>query len=244
MKKIITYILSGLTIATAFLALVIFDPIQRIALNVFGYQAHKKVVDILNWILMRCANLTGATFDVEGTEKLPKDIPLVLVSNHQSMYDIVCIIWFLRKVHPKFISKIELGKNIPSISYNLKNSGAALIDRKNPRQAIPEIKKVAEYIEKNKRSVAIFPEGTRSRTGVLKPFAKTGLQILYKNVPNGYFVPITINNSYKLLPKGFFPLGLGAKIKLTVGTPLKISDYDFDTIFQKTQEEIQSHIEN
>lgn len=244
MRKILTYILSGLTVLTAFLALVIFDPIQRIALTFFGYQAHKKSVDILNWILMRCANLVGATFDVEGVEKLPTDTPLVLVSNHQSMYDITCIIWFLRKVHPKFVSKIELGKNIPSISYNLRKSGAALIDRKKPRQAIPEIKKIAEYIEKTHRSAVIFPEGTRSRTGVLKDFSKTGLQILYKNVPNGYFVPITINNSHKLLPKSFFPLGLGAKIKLTVGTPLKISDYDFDTIFQKTREEIKLNLNN
>jgi 1-acyl-sn-glycerol-3-phosphate acyltransferase len=48
----------------------------------------------------------------------------------------------LRDFHCKFVSKKELGKGIPSVSYNLRHGGSALIDRKDPKQAIPEIKKI------------------------------------------------------------------------------------------------------
>ena len=60
------------------------------------------------------------------------------------MYDIPPIIWFLRKHHAKFISKIELTKGIPSISYNLRNGGGANIDRKDSKQSIMEIVKLAQ----------------------------------------------------------------------------------------------------
>ena len=97
----------------------------------------------------------------------------------------------------KFISKKELGKGIPSISYNLRHGGSVLIDRKDPSQALPQIQKVAQYIEKTNRSVVIFPEGTRSKTGKPKQFAQTGIKILCKAAPSAFVVPITINNSWK-----------------------------------------------
>ena len=66
-------------------------------------------------------------------------MPLIIVSNHQSMNDIPPIIWYMRKYHPKFVSKIELGKGIPSVSYNLRHGGSALIDRKDSKQALVAI---------------------------------------------------------------------------------------------------------
>jgi 1-acyl-sn-glycerol-3-phosphate acyltransferase len=71
-------------------------------------------------------------------ERVPKNVPIIFVSNHQSMYDIIAMIWFLRRFHCKFVSKKEL-EGIPSIS-NLRHGGSALIDRKDPKQAIPAIK--------------------------------------------------------------------------------------------------------
>ena len=158
----------------------------------------------------------------------------------QSRYS--TIIWFLRKAHPKFISKIELGKGIPSVSYNLKHGGSALIDRKDPKQALPEIKKVAELINNNNYSVVIFPEGTRSKTGAPKPSAVNGLKMLYKFAPDAYFLPITINNSWKMTKFGQFPLGLGNKLEFQIHEPMKISEYKFEEIFDKTERVITENI--
>jgi 1-acyl-sn-glycerol-3-phosphate acyltransferase len=145
------------------------------------------------------------------------------------------MIWYLRKFHCKFVSKKELGSGIPSVSYNLRHGGSVLIDRKDPKQAIPTIKGLSEYIEKNKRTAVIFPEGTRSKTGQPKEFAQSGLKILCKYAPSAYVVPISINNSWKIVKYGFFPLGLGNRLTFTVHKPLAVSEFDFAELMKRTE---------
>jgi 1-acyl-sn-glycerol-3-phosphate acyltransferase len=189
----------------------------------------------LNFFLVRCTNLLGTSYQFENTHNIPKNVPLIFVANHQSLYDIVAVIWYLRDFHCKFVSKKELGKGIPSVSYNLNHGGSVLIDRKDPKQAIPLIKGLSEYIEKNTRSALIFPEGTRSKTGQPRSFAQSGLKILCKHAPSAYVVPITINNSWKMVRFGAFPMGLGNSLKFTIHKPLKVSDYSFEELMEKTE---------
>ena len=226
--SIIYYLLFG-----SFLCL--FHPIQWICFNWFGYEAHKKSVSILNFFLVRTTHLLGTTYDFQNRDKLPKDVPLIIVANHQSLYDIPPIIWFMRDWHPKFISKKELGKGIPSVSYNLRHGGSVLIDRKDPKQALPAIKEMAEYIEKNNRSTVIFPEGTRSKTGVPKKFSENGLKILCKYAPSAYIVPISINNSWKMVRFGQFPMGLGNRLTFTIQDPFPINGIPFEQIMERTE---------
>jgi 1-acyl-sn-glycerol-3-phosphate acyltransferase len=230
MQKIISYPLSFIVLMLILLALVIFHPIQWICLNVFGYQAHKKSVDYLNFILLRIVHLLGTTFVFEGRESIPKGVPIIFVANHQSLYDIIAMIWFLRRFHPKFVSKKELGSGVPSVSFNLKHGGSVLIDRKDPKQAIPSIKKLSEYIEKHNRSAVIFPEGTRSKNWKPKEFAQSGVKILCKYAPSAYVVPISINNSWKLVKYGSFPYGLGNRITFVVHEAIAVKDHGFDEI--------------
>jgi len=238
MQKLISYPLSVIVLFLVLLTLAIFHPIQWVCLHAFGYQAHKKSVDYLNFILLKIVLILGTTFGCEGVEKVPEGVPIIFVANHQSLYDIIAIIWFLRRSHPKFVSKKELGKGIPSVSFNLRHGGSVLIDRKDPKQAIPTIKKIADYIEKHKRSAVIFPEGTRSRNGKPKEFAQTGLKILCKNAPSAYIVPISINNSWKLVKYGTFPYGLGNRITFVVHEAFAVKDFEFKEIMQKTESAI------
>ena len=235
MQKLISYPISIIYYLCFGLTLVIFHPIQWFCFNVFGYQAHKKSVDYLNFFLLRCTNLLGTTYKFENIESIPKNTPLIFVSNHQSMYDIIAMFWYLRRFHCKFVSKKELGKGIPSVSYNLRHGGSALIDRKDPKQAIPAIQGLAEYIEKFNRSAVIFPEGTRSKTGKPKEFAQSGLKILCKHAPSAYVVPVSINNSWKIVKYGFFPLGLGNHLTFVIHKPLAVAAYDFAELMEKTE---------
>jgi len=244
MEKIISYPLSFISMLLFLLALLVFHPIQWICFRVFGYQAHKKSVDYLNAILLRIGHLLGTSFVFENRESIPKNVPIIFVANHQSLYDIIGMIWFLRKFHPKFVSKKELGRNIPSISFNLNHGGSVLIDRKDSKQAIPLIKGLSEYIEKHQRSAVIFPEGTRSKNGKPKEFSKSGLKILCKYAPSAYVVPITINNSWKFVKYGFFPFGLGNRLTFTVHHALAVKDYSFEDILQKTEQVIVNAIKN
>ncbi len=238
MKKIISYPLSAIYYLLFSCSLLIFHPIQWLCFNLFGYNAHKKSVDILNFFLVANTYILGTTYKIENLNLLPQGVPLIISANHQSLYDIPAIIWFMRKVHPKFISKKELAKGIPSISYNLNHGGSAVIDRKDPKQSLPAIKRIAEYVESNKRSVVIFPEGTRSKTGIPRAFAENGLKILCKYAPSAYMVPLTINNSWKMTKWGSFPLGLGNKLTFTIHSSFAITGMPFSEIFEKTEKTV------
>jgi 1-acyl-sn-glycerol-3-phosphate acyltransferase len=242
MEKIISYPISLISLLLFLLTIVIFHPIQWICFNLFGYQAHKKSVDYLNYILLRIGHLLCTTYKVENRESIPKGVPIIFVANHQSLYDIIGIIWFLRKFHPKFVSKKELGKGIPSISYNLNHGGSVLIDRNDPKKAISVIKELSQYIEKTNRSAVIFPEGTRSKTGKPKEFAKSGLKILCKYAPSAYVVPITINNSWKFVKFGFFPYSLGNRITFTIHNAIPVKDSDIENLTDRVEEIIIQNI--
>ncbi|MBU2949797.1 1-acyl-sn-glycerol-3-phosphate acyltransferase [Tamlana agarivorans] len=225
MQKILSYPLSVIYVIVFFLTLCVFHVLQWLSFNIFGYNVHKKVVDGLQFSLICCAKLLGTRFTFSNPYNIDSNQPLIIVSNHQSLHDIYPITWYMRKHHPKFISKIELGHGIPSVSYNLRHGGGALIDRKNPRQSLPALMKFGEYIENTKRAAVIFPEGTRSKNGEPKPFQTRGLEILFKKIPSATVVPITINNSWKMLKYGNFPMGLGTHITFTVHKPLKVSTF-------------------
>mgnify|MGYP003506126812 FL=1 len=242
MQKIISYPLSVIYYLCFGLCLVIFHPIQWICFNVFGYKKKKKSVDYLNFFLVKCTNILGTTYRFENLNSIPKNVPLIVVANHQSMYDIIAIIWYMRRYHCKFVSKKELGSGIPSVSYNLRHGGSVLIDRKDPKQAIPTIKGLSEYIEKNTRSAVIFPEGTRSKTGKPKEFAQSGLKILCKYAPSAYVVPISINNSWKMVRFGAFPMGLGNRLTFTIHEPMAVKDYAFEELIKKTEAAVISKI--
>lgn len=242
MMRLLSFPISAIYYLVFGLLLVIFHPVQWICFNVFGYHAHKKSVDILNGCLVSSTYILGTTYKVRGTENIPNKVPIIFVSNHQSLYDIPMIIWFLRKAHPKFVSKIELAKGIPSVSYNLRHGGSVLIDRKDPKQALVEIKKLGQYIQLNNKAAVIFPEGTRSKDGQPKTFAESGLKMLVKYAPNAHIVPLSINNSWKLVRNGSFPLTLGNILSLDIHPPLPVAEYSFEDLMSETRRSVVSKI--
>lgn len=241
MRKLLAYPLSLLYVSIFTLILLIFHPIQWVCFTIFGYQLHGKSVALMNLCLMRCSLLLGSTYSFTNKHKIPADRPLIIVSNHQSMHDIPPIIWFMRKHHPKFVSKKELGKGLPSVSYNLRVGGSALIDRNDNKQALREISNLGKYIEKFNRSAVIFPEGTRSKNGQPKPFKTTGLKLLMKNTPSALIVPISINNSWKMLQYGKFPLGLFNRITYEVHAPIE-NNKNLDALITKVETIVKSKV--
>ena len=213
MKTILSYPLSILYYLCFGILLFLFQIIQWFCLNVFGYYAHKKSVDILNYLILHSLSILKTQIFFEAESNLPppgKNV--IFIANHQSTYDIPPLIWKLRNYHMKFVSKKELGRGIPSISYNLRNGGSILIDREKPKEAINSLKKFGEFLSKKNFSVLIFPEGTRSKNGKVKKFHRSGLKALIKNIPNAKIVPISIKNSWKFSSQNYFPMPLEVKI--------------------------------
>lgn len=242
MSKFFGYIFTPIFYILFFGFLCIFHPIQWVCYKLFGYKAHKVSVDILNLFLTysNWALFNSVTFS--NSQNLPTDQPIIFVANHQSMYDIPGMIWYLKKHHPKFISKIELTKNIPSISYNLRVGGGANIDRKDSKQAVSELIKLGRRMKENNWSTVIFAEGTRAKDGKLKPFQVGGIATLLKVVPNALLVPIAIENSWKIVRYGMFPLTVGNPIRWTVLDPINKTDKNAEEIVFAAENSIRKQL--
>lgn len=243
MNKLLGYIFTPIHYLFFGLVLCIFHPIQWISLKLGGLEAHKRSVDIMNLFLLGTYFLLGSRIKFTNQYVLPTDRPIIFIANHQSMYDIPPLIWFLRRNHAKFISKIELTKGIPSISFNLKYGGGANIDRKDSKQAIAEILKLGERMKKNNWSAVIFPEGTRSRNGQIKQFAVGGVATLLKRCPKALIVPIAIKGSWKFVQFGAFPLSFGEKMSWTVLEPIENEGGPLEELVLKVEERVRAQVE-
>ncbi len=243
MKLILEYFLSLIHYIIFGLLLLIFHPIQVIAYNIFGSEAQKKSVDILNYFLVQNFYTLFCRASFYGIDKLPVNRSLLIISNHQSMFDTPALVWSLRKHHVKFISKKELGKGLPSISYNLRKGGSVLIDRKNREQSIKVIKKLGEVVEQNNYSVCIFPEGTRNKTGGLRRFKPGGIKTLLEAAPSALIVPFVVHDNYKLHKRGYFPLCIGKKLRFTALEPIERDGYSNTDLINLVENKIREALE-
>jgi 1-acyl-sn-glycerol-3-phosphate acyltransferase len=245
MKKGLAYILTFIHYLFFSFLLLLFHPIQIIAYSLFGYTAHKKSVDLLNFFLVQNLYTLGCRPSFHGFDSLPKDRPLIIVANHQSLFDIAPVVWGFRKHHAKFISKKELGRFLPSISYNLRKGGSVLIDRKKGSQSIKEILKLGKLMEQKKFSACLFPEGTRSKTGTVGHFHPAGFKTLLKASPSALIVPFAIHGNYKLHKyHNLFPLNIGNHLKYSALQPIEREDFTGDDLLENVEQRIREALEH
>ncbi len=242
MKKFFGYLFSIFFYFFFSFFLLVFHPVQWISYRFLGYKAHKKVVDILNFFLTYSHLSLGNSITFVNEQKLPENRPIIFVANHQSLYDIPGLIWFLRKYHVKFISKIELTKGIPSISFNLKYGGGANINRQDRKQSIAEIIKLGHRMRDNNWSAMIFAEGTRAKDGNMKSFHVGGIATLMKINPNALIVPVVIENSWKVVRYGGYPLSTGEHIRWTVMPPVVTEGLSVEEITLAAEMAIRAHL--
>ncbi len=242
MKRLLDYPLSILYGLWFLLMLLLFHPLQMIAFHGFGRQAQQRVVHGLNFFLLHGLYLLGTRLSFDRQEPIPTDRPIIFVANHQSMFDIIGMIWYLRTNYPVFVSKIELAKGIPSISYNLNKSGAALIDRKDSRQAIGEIVRLAKMIEETKFSACIFPEGTRSLKG-MKRFSAGGLGALMKKAPSVLVVPVAIDGTGKLDSYKSFPFRSFQRLSWKTLTSIEPKGKTPEEVAKMAEDQIRAEVE-
>jgi len=201
--------------------LVVFHPLQVIALKI-SESAHTKVVNVMIWSLNHALYLVGnrIKYDIDLSQ-LPINQPYILVSNHQSMYDIPGIGWAFRKYNPKYISKQSLGKGIPSISYNIRHGGSTTVPLDNARVAIAAIEKFGKRMHDKQYMAVIFPEGARARDGVPFPFKTLGLAKLMREMPTATIVPVVLHRFWKFEQYRCKPVPFGTQMELHMLPPIR-----------------------
>jgi 1-acyl-sn-glycerol-3-phosphate acyltransferase len=216
---------TGLASAGVLGTLCVYDVLLRLASpfpDEFYHQISSDMARNINRALARTANITNRA---EGLENITDwERPYVIVSNHQSMFDITLISDHLARLMPRYISKIELAKNIPGVSFNLRRGGSACIDRKNPAQAVEQIEALAKRLVPERVSVVIFPEGTRSKTGKMKSFRESGLKAILRNAPGVKVLPLTLTGGSKVFLHDLKPIGTDVEMRLKVHAPIDPPD--------------------
>ncbi|MCU0450399.1 MAG: 1-acyl-sn-glycerol-3-phosphate acyltransferase [Bernardetiaceae bacterium] len=242
-RVILGWLFLPVFVVVFFTLLLVFHVAQVVALRGGGYEIHKKTVDWLLFCLLKALWLVGGRVRFKAQlAQLPTDRPLIVVSNHQSMYDIPLLGWLFRRWHPKYVSKKELATGIPSISYNLRHGGSVCIDRKDNRQALPALKAFGEYLAQHGYAGCIFPEGTRARDGQVKPFKPQGFAILLKTMPTAVVVPVAIQGSWLLQKYGFKPIPFGVKLTCTQLPPIAREGKTSEQIIQETEAAIRAFL--
>lgn len=241
MKKVLYWIPTGIFLLLFGLLLVIFHGIQVIGYNVFGYQGQRNAIDMMMWILNKMLIVVGSPTTVTNLAgDLPRDRPMILVSNHQGMFDIPAISIAMRKHDPKYVAKAALSKGIPSISYNLRVGGSVLIDRKEGKDAIGKIAVFCDYLKANNRAGVIFPEGTRTRNGKMLPFKPMGLKMMLKKMPNATVVPVALENYWHLEKYGLKPIPFGHRLKCTILPAIDRTNLSNDEVVELVEKQIRA----
>ena len=135
---------------------------------------------------------------LEGRERIPWNRPVVMVSNHRSLVDILALYKIRRPF--KWTSKVE-NFRLPFIGMVLTLTNSIKVRRESLRSGAKFISH-AEAEMKKGSSILLFPEGTRSKTNTMRPF-KEGAFLLAKRTIAG-IIPIVLTGS-----ETTFPLGSG-----------------------------------
>ena len=169
----------------------------------------------INWskIILKVGKIN---FNINGLENIDLRKNYFFVPNHESALDIPLVFASI-PMHVVSVAKIELSR-IPFFGWSMIAGGHFFVDRSNHKKAMRSIKKARISMNKNPRSVFLFPEGTRSLDGKVGRFKKGGLKLAIDlGVP---IVPVGIvgtNQFQSNLKKG---LNIG-NIELNIGKPIQ-----------------------
>jgi 1-acyl-sn-glycerol-3-phosphate acyltransferase len=158
---------------------------------------------------------TGTRVKIQGLGNLDPQKSYILVSNHQSNFDIFTLLGYL-PIQFRWIAKAELFR-LPFLGWAMSRIGYIPIERDSPKKAYRSMLQAAEKVRKSV-SVMIFPEGTRSPDGNLQPFKKGLFLIALKS--QAPILPIAIRGTGKIMQKGDWRIHPG-KVDIIIAPPIE-----------------------
>lgn len=159
------------------------------------WQEYKPRVDeyLRNW-LNPLIDMADVDFVVTGKEKIPTDRAVIYTPNHAGAFDIPAIV-LNAPAPPMFMAKKELGK-LPLLRSWMEVLDCVFVDRSNKSSAHSSLHDAIEKV-KTGRSLVVFPEGTRSKTGELGEFRGGAMKIAMET--GATIVPVLIEGSRERL---------------------------------------------
>lgn len=183
------------------LALVICLPlrasVKKLAESDFT-KAQEKMWSFASWVGKMGCRLIGVKLTVNGVENIPKDGSVVFVGNHQSMFDAPVMLAAIPRPS-SFIVKEEL-KKVPVFAGWIEAMNCFFLPRGESRKSLEVIIAAAKLLKKYEHGMVIFPEGTRSADGTMRPFKPGSLKIATRS--GATIVPFAIEHCIDVMPRG------------------------------------------
>jgi 1-acyl-sn-glycerol-3-phosphate acyltransferase len=167
----------------------------------------------------------GVALNVKGLSQIDPKRQYVFMANHQSNIDIPVLIQSLPAFRLRWIAKKEL-LWVPFFGWAMWAAKHITVDRSDRFDALGSLKKAKERM-KDGVSLVVFPEGTRGSEGDLLPFKRGGFLLAVKT--GTPIVPVTINGSGAILPKGDWRIRQG-QIEVIVSPPVSVEHYQPGTL--------------
>lgn len=190
-----------------------------------------------SWMVL-FLKLAGIRITVMGAEKLDRKECYVFFANHSSLLDIP-VLFASVKNHLAFIAKKELFW-IPIMGWGMKGMGHVSIDRGSARKAFVSFKKAVARLKRERLSLVLFPEGTRSVDGRLGEFKQGSFSLAME--AGVKVVPVAIRNSGACLPKKKLLVRAG-EITITIGDPIVVSGMEKRALMELVREKIAEMVE-
>jgi 1-acyl-sn-glycerol-3-phosphate acyltransferase len=180
------------------------------------------------WVLWA----SGVRVRIDGYDNLRADRAQIIVSNHESWYDVFAIAASMPGVF-KFVAKKELAA-IPFFGWAWRAAGHISIDRSDTQSAVRSLERAGEVMRRERAKVVIFAEGTRSPTPEMLPFKKGAFMLaLHTGVE---IVPTGVRGGRTILRKGDWRIRAGT-LTLSFGEPVLMSGYSVET-----RDELVAHV--
>lgn len=187
----------------------------------FGLVTHETCTDRLDRWSRNLLRQAGVRLTVKGREHIVPGESYVVMSNHQSHYDIPVLFQALG-LPLRMVAKKELYK-IPIMSQAMRAAGFVEVDRQNREKAIESLRAVRENVVAKRLSIWIAPEGTRSKTGTLGDFKKGGFHLA---IDTGFrILPVTVNGTRAILPSQGLTVTRGRPVEVVIGAPIDPKEY-------------------
>ena len=174
----------------------------------------------LAWWSQQLVTKAEIGLQVTGTEHVGVGSAFVVMSNHQSHYDIPVLYQSL-PLRLRMVAKSELFR-IPIWAQAMRAAGFVELDRGARDRAIQSLDRAKEALAK-KTSIWIAPEGTRSRDGALGPFKLGGFHLA--TGAGARILPVTISGTRRTLPAKGAHVTNGSVVRVTVHRPIDPADF-------------------
>jgi len=200
--------------------LVLLIPAVALVLGMRGDLIH-----IGQWAVRVGCRVLGLRVRVSGFERVQPGVPCIFMANHLSFLDGPLLAMAVRRT-----ARIILKKSIfriPILGIAMRHVGFVPVDRKGTKGGQRSLRRAARLVREKGYSFLLFPEGTRSRDGKMRPFRRGGFFLALES--GAPVVPVTIEGTFELMPKGQW-YARGGEVRIVFHDQVPVEGYGPETM--------------